>query len=59
MYKILVKKPAFGDADIHGNTTLKHMLTEMWLRCVMDLSSNRWGLVTAYKEHSNELLSII
>jgi len=42
MYKILVKKnPAFGDADRHGNTTLKHMLTEMWLRCVMDLTSNR------------------
>jgi len=25
----------------------------------MDLPSNRWSLVTAYKEHSNEILSII
>lgn len=42
MYKILVKKnSAFGDTDIHGNTKLKYMLTEIWLRCVMDLPSNR------------------
>jgi len=41
MRKKKKKNPAFGDADIHGNTTLKHMLTEMWLRCVMDLTSNR------------------
>jgi hypothetical protein len=25
------KNTTFGDAGIHRNTTLKHILTEMWL----------------------------